>query len=61
MLSMGLLEEARKLYEAGGEQWQSGKGIGYRELFPYFKDDISKASAIEKKSNRILGTTPNGS
>ncbi|MFC6255352.1 tRNA (adenosine(37)-N6)-dimethylallyltransferase MiaA [Secundilactobacillus hailunensis] len=48
MLSMGLLEEARKLYEAGGEQWQSGKGIGYRELFPYFKDDISKTSAIEK-------------
>jgi len=48
MLSMGLLDEARKLYEAGGEQWQSGKGIGYRELFPYFKDDISKASAIEK-------------
>lgn len=48
MLSAGLIEEARQLYEAGGEQWQSGKGIGYRELFPYFKGKTSAADATEK-------------
>ncbi|MCH5463392.1 tRNA (adenosine(37)-N6)-dimethylallyltransferase MiaA [Lactobacillus sp. LC28-10] len=48
MLSQGLMNEARRLYEAGGEQWQSGKGIGYRELFPYFKGEVSEVDAIEK-------------
>lgn len=48
MLSMGLIDEARQLYKAGGEQWQSGKGIGYRELFPYFKGDISADTATER-------------
>ncbi len=48
MLDAGLIDEARRLYEVGGEQWQSGKGIGYRELFPYFKGEISKDNAVEK-------------
>lgn len=48
MLSMGLMDEARTLFEKGGEQWQSGKGIGYRELFPYFKGEITQTAAIEK-------------
>lgn len=48
MLSMGLVDEARRLYEAGGDQWQSGKGIGYRELFPFFKGQISENTAVEK-------------
>ncbi|WP_203648651.1 tRNA (adenosine(37)-N6)-dimethylallyltransferase MiaA [Secundilactobacillus yichangensis] len=48
MLYTGLIDEARQLFEDGGEQWQSGKGIGYRELFPYFKHEVTKEAAIEK-------------
>lgn len=47
MISAGLIDEARSLYEAGGERWQSGKGIGYRELFPYFKAEMTKSEAVE--------------
>lgn len=48
MLKNGLLNEARWLYEEGGENYQSGKGIGYRELFPYFKGEITLDEAIAK-------------
>ncbi|MTV81055.1 tRNA (adenosine(37)-N6)-dimethylallyltransferase MiaA [Secundilactobacillus folii] len=48
MIQAGLLAEARQLFEAGGSQWQSGKGIGYRELFPYFKGEVSLSQATEK-------------
>lgn len=47
MISAGLIDEARSLYEAGGERWQSGKGIGYRELFLYFKAEMTKSEAVE--------------
>ncbi len=36
MLDEGLENEARQLFDAGGEQFAAGKGIGYREFFPYF-------------------------
>lgn len=48
MIKEGLLDEARWLYEHGGENYQSGKGIGYRELFPYFKGETTLADAIAK-------------
>ncbi len=48
MVAAGLLEEARRLYESGGEDLPAGKGIGYRELFPYFEGQVSLAAAIEK-------------
>lgn len=48
MIKEGLLDEARWLYEQGGENYQAGKGIGYRELFPYFKGEITLDDAIAK-------------
>ena len=36
MLEEGLLDEARWLYDDHPEV-QAAKGIGYKELFPYFK------------------------
>lgn len=48
MIKEGLLDEARWLYEQGGENYQSGKGIGYRELFPYFKGETTLADTIAK-------------
>ena len=48
MIKEGLLDEARWLYEQGGENYQSGKGIGYRELFTYFKGETTLADAIAK-------------
>ncbi|WP_251547935.1 tRNA (adenosine(37)-N6)-dimethylallyltransferase MiaA [Limosilactobacillus caecicola] len=48
MVKQGLIKEARRLYQKGGEHYQSGKGIGYRELFPYFRGEVSLAAAIDK-------------
>ena len=48
MIKEGLLDEARWLYEQGGENYQSGKGIGYRELFPYFKGEATLDDAVAK-------------
>lgn len=48
MVANGLLEEAKWLYDQGGENEQAGKGIGYRELFPYFAGTVSRQEALEK-------------
>lgn len=48
MVSAGLVDEARWLFDHGGAQYQSGKGIGYRELFPYFNGEVSLDSAINQ-------------
>lgn len=48
MMHAGLLDEARQLYDQGGRQWQSGKGIGYRELFEYFDGQLTQAAAVDK-------------
>lgn len=48
MVNDGLIDEARWLYHQGGMNYQSGKGIGYRELFPYFAGKISQGEAIDK-------------
>ena len=47
MVQNGLLDEARYLYENGGEKLPAGKGIGYKEFYPYFSGDISLTEAIE--------------
>ena len=53
MLEEGLLEEARWLYDHHPEV-QAAKGIGYKELFPYFKGGLSleEASEILKRNTR---------
>lgn len=48
MMTQGLLDEARWLYDQGGEKLPAGKGIGYRELFPYFTGECSLDAAVEK-------------
>lgn len=55
MVNAGLLEEARALYEIPGSQhFQSVKGIGYKEWFPYFDGNLDFAEAKEavKRNSR---------
>lgn len=53
MLEEGLLEEARWLYDHYPEV-QAAKGIGYKELFPYFKgeESLEEASETLKRNTR---------
>ncbi len=53
MVEDGLLEEARWLYD-NHPQAQAARGIGYKELFPYFEGEISLESALDtvKKNTR---------
>lgn len=50
MMEAGLLAEARMLWQKLGPDldYQSTKGIGYQELFPYFNKEISLEEAVEK-------------
>jgi len=54
MVDNGLLKEAHALYEAGGTKLPAGKGIGYKELIPYFAGDEKLSDCIEaiKKNSR---------
>lgn len=56
MMEEGLEAEARKLWEELGPEpeAQSTKGIGYRELFPYFNQETSLIEATEliKRNSR---------
>lgn len=47
MIETGLLDEARWLYEQAPTS-QASKGIGYKELFPYFEGKISLEEAVDK-------------
>ena len=47
MIEAGLLEEARWLYEQAPTS-QASKGIGYKELFPYFEGQMSLEEAVDK-------------
>ncbi|MBJ6745292.1 tRNA (adenosine(37)-N6)-dimethylallyltransferase MiaA [Streptococcus sp. 121] len=53
MVEDGLLEEARWLYN-NHPQTQAARGIGYKELFPYFEGETSLESALDtvKKNTR---------
>lgn len=54
MIEQGLVNEAKWLYLNNGKELQCGKGIGYKELFKYFDNEISLDDAIEliKKNSR---------
>lgn len=54
MMSQGLLDEAKYLYENGGLALPSGKGIGYKEFYPYFEGKADLASCVDlvKKNSR---------
>lgn len=47
MLKDGLLEEAKWLYD-NYPHVQASKGIGYKELFPYFAGELTLEEAINK-------------
>lgn len=47
MVELGLLEEAKWLYDNYPEA-QSARGIGYKELFPYFSGEQTLDEALEK-------------
>ena len=47
MVELGLLEEAKWLYDNYPEA-QSSRGIGYKELFPYFSGEQTLNEALEK-------------
>ena len=48
MVESGLESEVRSLYNQANQQdWQSLKGIGYKEWFPYFEHQITKDQVIE--------------
>ncbi|XJS11403.1 tRNA (adenosine(37)-N6)-dimethylallyltransferase MiaA [Aerococcaceae bacterium WGS1372] len=47
MIEEGLEKEAFNLFEESkGQEWQSVKGIGYKEWWPYFKGYLSKEEVI---------------
>lgn len=48
MMETGLLQEAKWLWEQVEPTVQSAKGIGYKELFPYFEGQVSLGEAVEQ-------------
>ena len=48
MVSDGLVEEVKGLYDRGIHTKPLINGIGYKELYSYFDKDISLEDAIEK-------------
>ncbi|MDD9138469.1 tRNA (adenosine(37)-N6)-dimethylallyltransferase MiaA [Fructobacillus sp. CRL 2054] len=46
MVEKGLEKEARLLYNAGGINLQAGRGIGYKEFYPYFDGNLSLEQVI---------------
>ena len=47
LIEAGLLEEARWLFEKAPTS-QASKGIGYKELFPYFEGQMSLEETVDK-------------
>lgn len=54
MIEAGLVEEVQKLYDAGYEDTQAMKAIGYKEIIPYIKKEISLETAVDtlKRNSR---------
>lgn len=54
MIKEGLIDEARKLYDKNKESKALNKAIGYKELFKYFNNEITKdeATNLIKKNSR---------
>lgn len=47
MIEQGLIEEAKRLWESVDPDTQSAKGIGYKELFPYFDGKLDLPEAVD--------------
>lgn len=54
MVQMGLLDEAKYVYDNRDKFPQAKNGIGYKELFPYFEGQMSLESCLDeiKKNSR---------
>ncbi|HHY74729.1 MAG TPA: tRNA (adenosine(37)-N6)-dimethylallyltransferase MiaA [Bacillus bacterium] len=54
MIEQGLIEEVKKLYDAGIKDCQSVQAIGYKELYDYFSGKVTVEEAIEllKRNSR---------
>lgn len=48
MVQKGVINEAHQLYLNGGLNLPAGKGIGYKEFYPYFAHQASLEDCIEK-------------
>ncbi len=48
MVQDGVLKEAQTILDTGGEKLQSGKAIGYKEFFPYLRDQVTLDKAINQ-------------
>jgi tRNA dimethylallyltransferase len=48
MIEKGLIEEAEDLFKKGLKGTQSGRAIGYKELFSFFEGNISKEESIQQ-------------
>lgn len=48
MVEDGLIDEVFSFYKMGYEDFQSMKGIGYKEFIPYFKGEWTKEEAIDR-------------
>ena len=48
MISNGLIEEAKSLFIKSYDKRALNTAIGYKEIFSYFKGELSKEEAIEK-------------
>lgn len=48
MIENGLLTEAQSILDAGGENIQAGKAIGYKEFFPYLQGELPLKDAISQ-------------
>lgn len=46
MIAAGVVDEARFVYSLG--EIQASQGIGYKELYPYFKGEITLEEAVEQ-------------
>ncbi|MGM9886122.1 MAG: tRNA (adenosine(37)-N6)-dimethylallyltransferase MiaA, partial [Lactococcus sp.] len=53
MMRNGLLDEAKMLFDQFPDV-QAAKGIGYKEFFPYFRQEITLEEAVElvKRNSR---------
>lgn len=48
MVQDGVLKEAQTILDAGGEELQAGKAIGYKEFFPYLRNQVTLDKAINQ-------------
>lgn len=54
MVNKGLIQEVKALYDSGIKDCQSIQAIGYKELYDYFNEKVTKEEAIEllKRNSR---------